>query len=58
MAEALEKAPEFYEFRRSLEAYERIIDGQSLIVLESDSDLFKYLQSSGIVNDDGEYVGR
>ena len=58
LAEALEKAPEFYEFRRSLEAYERIIDGQSLIVLESDSDLFKYLQSSGIVNDDGEYVGR
>ena len=47
LAEALEKAPEFYEFRRSLEAYERIIDGQSLIVLESDSDLFKYLQVFG-----------
>ncbi len=48
LAEALEKAPEFYSFRRSLEAYEKILDGQSLVVLETDSDLFKYLQSSGI----------
>ncbi len=46
LAEALEQAPEFYEFRRSLETYEKIVDGQSLIVLESDSDLFKYLQQS------------
>ena len=57
LAEALEKAPEFYEFRRSLEAYEKIVDGQSLIVLELDSDLFKYLQSEGVINADGEYVG-
>ena len=48
LAEALEKAPEFYSFRRSLEAYEKILDGQSLVVLEADSDLFKYLQSSSI----------
>ncbi len=57
LAEALEKAPEFYEFRRSLEAYEKIIDGQSLIVLEIDADLFKYLQSEGVINEDGEYSG-
>ena len=57
LAEALEKAPEFYEFRRSLEAYERIVDGQSLIVLEIDSDLFKYLQSEGVIEEDGEYAG-
>ena len=44
LAEALEQAPEFYEFRRSLEAYEKILDNKALIVLESDSDLFKYLQ--------------
>jgi len=44
LAEALQKAPEFYEFRRSLEAYEKIIDDQSLVVLESDSKLFDYLQ--------------
>lgn len=51
LAEALEKAPEFYEFRRSLEAYEKIIDGQSLIVLEIDSELFKYLQSAGALEE-------
>ncbi len=44
LAEALEQAPEFYEFRRSLETYEKILDNKALIVLESDSDLFKYLQ--------------
>ncbi len=44
LAEALQKAPEFYEFRRSLEAYEKIIDDKSLVVLESDSPLFNYLQ--------------
>ena len=54
LAEALEKAPEFYEFRRSLEAYEKIIDGQSLIVLEIDSELFKYLQSAGVLEEGGE----
>ena len=47
LAEALELAPEFYEFRRSLETYEKILDEKALIVLESDSELFKYLQSAG-----------
>lgn len=51
LAEALEKAPEFYEFRRSLEAYEKIIDGQSLVVLEIDAELFKYLQSAGVLEE-------
>lgn len=46
LAEALEQDPEFYEFRRSLEAYENILDENALVVLESDSDLFKYLQTS------------
>ena len=32
------RRPEFYEFRRSLETYEKIIDGQSLVVLEIDSE--------------------
>ena len=51
LAEALEKAPEFYEFRRSLEAYERILDNKALIVLDSDSDLFKYLQQPEAIED-------
>ena len=48
LAEALELAPEFYTFRRSLEAYENILDDKSLIVLESDSELFQYLQQPDV----------
>ena len=47
LAEALEQDPEFYAFRRSLEAYANIIDDQTLVVLESDSPLFRYLQQQG-----------
>ena len=50
LAEALELAPEFYEFRRSLETYEKILDDKALIVLESDADLFKYLQQAQAAN--------
>ncbi len=50
LAEALEQAPEFYEFRRSLETYEKVLDDKALIVLESDSDLFKYLQQPEAVS--------
>ena len=53
LAEALELAPEFYEFRRSLEAYEKILDEKALIVLESDAELFKYLQQA-VAAEDGE----
>ena len=49
LAEALEQDPEFYAFRRSLEAYANIIDDQTLVVLESDSPLFRYLQQQGVV---------
>ena len=48
LAEALEQDPEFYAFRRSLEAYAKIIDDQTLVVLESDSQIFQYLQQSGL----------
>lgn len=54
LAEALELAPEFYEFRRSLETYEKVLDDKALIVLESDSDLFKYLQQPQVAEDGGE----
>ena len=46
LAEALGKDPEFYDFRRSLEAYKVVIDSQTSIVLDPDSDLLKYLESS------------
>jgi modulator of FtsH protease HflC len=37
--------PEFYAFVRSLEAYERLLGSDSTLVLSSDSDLFRYLNS-------------
>ena len=47
LAESLEKNPEFYAFRRSLEAYRVFLDSQTTIILDPDSDLLKYLQSPG-----------
>ena len=46
LAEALEQDPEFFAFRRSLEAYRTVLGAQTTLVLPADSDLFRYLQSS------------
>ena len=43
-AQAFERDPEFYDFLRSLEAYERFLTGQTTLVLGSDAELFKYLE--------------
>ncbi|MFH1560849.1 MAG: protease modulator HflC [Chloroflexota bacterium] len=45
LAEALEKDPEFFAFRRSLEAYGNFLKTGTTVVLSADSDLFRYLQS-------------
>ena len=45
LAEALEEDPEFFAFRRSLEAYTNFLTEKSTIVLSSQNDLFKYLES-------------
>lgn len=42
-AEALNQDPEFYAFRRRLEAYERVMRERDLIVLPPDADFFNYL---------------
>ncbi|WP_319549846.1 protease modulator HflC [Desulfogranum marinum] len=42
---AYSKDPEFYAFIRSLESYRDIITNNTSLVLSSDSDLFKYLES-------------
>ncbi len=42
-AEAYARDPEFYEFLRSLEAYEKMLDEKSTIVLPADSPLLKVL---------------
>jgi membrane protease subunit HflC len=38
------KAVEFYEFTRTMAAYESLIDRDTTLVLSTDSDLFKYLK--------------
>ena len=46
LAEALERDPEFYEFRRTLEAYEKFLDSETTIILDPNSDLLQFLMSS------------
>lgn len=41
-ADAFGKDPEFYSFSRSLEAYGKTIDENTLLIISSDSDFFKY----------------
>ena len=45
LAEALEQNPEFFAFRRSLEAYGNFLQSGTTVVLSADSDLFQYLES-------------
>ncbi len=46
LAGALERDPEFFAFRRSLQAYQSILRSGATVLLSADSELFKYLQSS------------
>jgi membrane protease subunit HflC len=42
-AVSFSKDPEFYEFIRTLETYEKVIDKKTTLVLPGDSKLFKIL---------------
>jgi membrane protease subunit HflC len=55
-AEAFGADPEFFEFYRSLTAYERALKGQnSTMVLSPDSEFFNYLRSDqGVRSEEGE----
>jgi membrane protease subunit HflC len=44
LAEALQQDPEFYEFRRTLEAYAIALDSKTTLLLDANSDFFKFLQ--------------
>lgn len=48
-SEAYSRSPEFFELLRSLEAYKRIIPGNTTLVLPANSDLLKYLSGPGPV---------
>lgn len=43
-ANAYKKDPSFYEFMRTMEAYKKIFDDKTTVVLPPESDLFKYLK--------------
>ncbi len=49
-AEAYEKDIRFYELIRTLESYEKFIDGKTTVVLSADSELLKFMNTS---NPDG-----
>ncbi|MEO2141071.1 MAG: SPFH domain-containing protein, partial [bacterium] len=47
LAEALEEDPEFFSFRRSLEAYKVFLNQRTTVILSSEADIFKFLQGPG-----------
>ncbi len=44
LADALEQDPEFYDFQRTLEAYRNALASDTTVLLDVESDLFKFLQ--------------
>ncbi len=48
-AEAFGQDPEFYQFLRTLEAYDDVITPGTTLILPSDSELLKYLDADGTV---------
>jgi len=46
-ANAFTQDPEFYDFLRTLESYKKVVDKETTFILKSDSELFKYLETSG-----------
>ncbi len=53
-ASAFGKDAEFYAFTRRLQAYEKILSSDTTLVLNSDSELLKYLQSPGTARGSSE----
>ena len=47
LAEALGADPEFFAFRRSLDAYRNIFDSGTTVIMSADADLFSFLDSPG-----------
>jgi membrane protease subunit HflC len=46
-AEAFGRNPQFYKFRRTLQAYEKILDGNATVFLPADAEIFRILESQG-----------
>ena len=43
-AKALERSPEFYAFKRSLEAYEKSLKGNTRLIITPESEFFRYMR--------------
>jgi membrane protease subunit HflC len=48
--EAFQKDPNFYEFIRTLETYEKTIDGNTTLILPSTAEILKYLSGNISIN--------
>lgn len=48
--EAFQKDPDFYEFIRTLETYEKTIDGNTTLILPSTAEILKYLSGNSTQN--------
>ena len=48
--EAFQRDPEFYEFIRTLETYEKTIDGNTTLILPSTAEILKYLSGNTNLN--------
>jgi membrane protease subunit HflC len=46
-AEAYQRDPDFYGFTRSLETYEKTLFNRTVVILPTDSELFKYFETLG-----------
>jgi membrane protease subunit HflC len=46
-AEAFGKNPQLYKFRRTLQAYEKILGGNTTIFLPADAEVFRLLGDAG-----------
>jgi membrane protease subunit HflC len=53
-AQAFGQNPEFYAFYRSLEAYRAASNKADVLVVEPNSEFFKYMKSTGRGNDKGK----
>ena len=43
-ADSYNQNPDFYEFMRSLDAYEKVLDPSTRLILSTDSEFLKYLK--------------
>ena len=43
-ADSYNQNPDFYEFMRSLDAYEKVLDSSTKLILSTDSEFLKYLK--------------